>query len=277
MSLISLINRLILWCKHSYSVVLCSSLLFFALLCSSLLFFALLCSSLLLVLINGKLELRCKSVTRQTKRTEASSSCTQARWRILLLRHLRRSTRSPIAHSNHHTHSAARRSYNQQNPMLWGECLSGALYVNDFIAMAKNAGFADPRLLEETPVTLNDDVGKLTGDIRFTSRTYRLFKLDLEPNCEDYGQMVNYLGTIPESPDQFILDDHHIIRKGEDFKVCGNSYKMLHDTRYAPHFAFHGSFDTHHGAFDCSQDSACATPAQSDACCAPSTKTKGCC
>ena len=31
--------------------------------------------------------------------------------------------------------------------MLWGECISGAMYINDFLALARQVGFADPREL----------------------------------------------------------------------------------------------------------------------------------
>ena len=37
--------------------------------------------------------------------------------------------------------------------MLWGECISGALYVNDFLALARRVGFADPRQLHVSPLT----------------------------------------------------------------------------------------------------------------------------
>ena len=37
--------------------------------------------------------------------------------------------------------------------MLWGECISGALYVNDFLALARSVGFADPRELHVRPST----------------------------------------------------------------------------------------------------------------------------
>lgn len=140
----------------------------------------------------------------------------------------------------------------QDDKVLWGECLSGALYWNDFINMAKKVGFNDPRMVEVEDITIeNEDVQKVVGDIKFYSVTYRLFKLPkLEPACEEFGQTVTYKGTIPEMPETFILDDHHMIKKGEKFKVCGNSYSMLHDTRLAPHFDFEGDFSTHYGIFE---------------------------
>ena len=88
------------------------------------------------------------------------------------------------------------------------------------------------------------------GQAKFFSATYRLFKLDgLESACEDYGQAVVYKGTVPEQPDAFALDGHHLIERGKVFPVCGNTWRMLADTRFAPHFDFIGDFGTHYGIF----------------------------
>ncbi len=86
-----------------------------------------------------------------------------------------------------------------QDPVLYGECLSGALYWNDFINLAKEAGFNDPRLVEDRPLTIdNGEIEARIGHIEFFSATYRLFKLDgLESHSEDYGQAVRYNGGIP--------------------------------------------------------------------------------
>ena len=65
------------------------------------------------------------------------------------------------------------------DPVLWGECLSGALYWNDFLNLAKQAGFADPRLVEDRPLSIdNEAIAEMLDPIRFFSATYRLFKLD---------------------------------------------------------------------------------------------------
>ena len=37
---------------------------------------------------------------------------------------------------------------------------------------------------------------------------------------------------------------------GKIFPVCGNTWHMLHDTRFAPHFDFIGDFSTHYGIFE---------------------------
>lgn len=137
------------------------------------------------------------------------------------------------------------------DPVLHGECLSGALYWGDFLKLAKASGFDDPRLVTDRPLGIGDPAiaAKLDGT-QFFSATYRLFKLDgLEPECEDYGQAVVYRGTVPGHERMFVLDKHHEIERGRVFPVCGNSWKMLADTRFAPHFDFIGDFSTHYGVF----------------------------
>jgi len=140
----------------------------------------------------------------------------------------------------------------QKDPVLWGECLSGALYWNDFLNMAKNAGFIDPRVESSAAITVeNKEVEEKVGDLKFFSVTYRLFKLDgLESDCEDYGQSVRYKGSIKGNPASFNLDDHHNFPTGKMMTVCGNTYKMLYETRFKDHFEFFGKWDTHYGIYE---------------------------
>lgn len=139
----------------------------------------------------------------------------------------------------------------RSDPVLYGECLGGALYWNDFLPIAKDAGFQDPRLITSQPIAItNDAVREKLGAAKFFSATYRLFKLEgLEPACEDYGQAVIYRGSIAEQPEMFELDGHHYIERGKVFPVCGNTWRMLADTRFSPHFDFIGDFSTHYGIF----------------------------
>ncbi len=138
-----------------------------------------------------------------------------------------------------------------RDPILYGECLGGALYWNDFLGLARGAGFADPRLVADRPIDITDlRIQKAVHGVRFFSATYRLFKLaGLEVACEDYGQAVVYKGTIPNCAEQFVLDGHHAIDKGRVFPVCGNTFDMLHDTRFGKHFDFIGDKSRHHGIF----------------------------
>ena len=137
------------------------------------------------------------------------------------------------------------------DPELYTECLSGALYCNDFLELAKIAGFTDPRLVTDRPLAIEaPTLRQKVGDIRFFSATYRLFKLDqLEAAGEDYGQTVCYLGHIPHHPDRLVLDKHHIFEAGETKAVSGNTYLMLAESRFAPYFDFHGDTQAHTGMF----------------------------
>ncbi len=137
-----------------------------------------------------------------------------------------------------------------EDPVLYSECLSGALYWNDFLTLAKAAGFADPRLVEDRVLTIeNPEIEAKLGGIGFYSATYRLFKLDLEPACEDYGLSVTYKGTMPNGGTEFVLDKGHVFAAGEEVAVCGNSYRMLAESRFAPYFEFSGDFSSHRGIF----------------------------
>jgi SAM-dependent methyltransferase len=139
----------------------------------------------------------------------------------------------------------------RNDPVLYGECLGGALYWNDFLRLSHQHGFADPRLTTDRPLEITDPLlAARAGNLRFYSATYRLFKITkLETACEDYGQAVIYKGTIPEHPDKYALDKHHDMETGRAFPVCGNTWRMLQDTRFAPHFEFIGNFDRHYGIF----------------------------
>lgn len=138
-----------------------------------------------------------------------------------------------------------------QHPLLYTECLGGALYWNDLVRLAKQAGFLDPRLVTDSPISVsNAELADLIGNVNFYSATYRLFRLDgLEPAFEDYGQAVIYKGTIPEHPNRLDLDKHHRFDTGRVVPVCGNTWRMLDETRFEPHFEFIGDMSAHFGIF----------------------------
>jgi SAM-dependent methyltransferase len=142
----------------------------------------------------------------------------------------------------------------QDDPVLRGECLSGAMYTEDFRRMLAELGCPDHRNVSSFPIKIDDaEVHRRIGMIDFHSRTVRAFKLgDLEDACEDYGQTAVYRGTIAEAPHYFDLDDHHRFFTGKPMLVCGNTAAMLADTRFGRHFDVTGDRTRHFGLFDCS-------------------------
>lgn len=156
----------------------------------------------------------------------------------------------------------------RSDPVLLGECLAGALYIEDFRRLMARAGCADVRKISDSVVPLFDEaiIAKI-GMVAFRSITLRAFKLDLEDRCEDFGQIATYLGTIPNHPHAFDLDDHHHFETGRPLRVCGNSFDMLAATRYAPHFRLSGDKSVHFGLFDCAPAGFSAAPASAANCC----------
>ena len=140
----------------------------------------------------------------------------------------------------------------QRHPVLYGECLGGALYWNDFLRMARGSAFKDPRLVSDRPLEITEPLlAALVGEACFYSATYRLFNIaELEDACEDHGQAVIYKGSIEQAPTRMEFDKHHSIEVGKVFPVCGNTYRMLRQTRFASHFQFIGDFDRHYGLFE---------------------------
>ena len=139
----------------------------------------------------------------------------------------------------------------RQDPILYGECLSGAMYTEDFRRLLLRLGINDYRLLSSRRLTINNaEIEEKVGNIGFYSLTVRAFKLDIEDKCEDHVQVATYLGTIAGQPHQFVLDDHHTFETGRPMLVCGNTAAMVADTRYGKHFRVLGDTSQHFGLFD---------------------------
>nr|VFK15518.1 MAG: Methyltransferase domain-containing protein [Candidatus Kentron sp. LPFa] len=144
----------------------------------------------------------------------------------------------------------------KDDSVLLGECLAGALYMEDFRRLLAEQGCLDYRVVQSQKIEIkNADIEKKIGMVSFDSRTIRAFKLDdLEDICEDYGEVATYKGTIPEHPHSFELDEHHEFITGKPVLVCGNTASMLQNTRYAKHWTVMGNKTVHYGPFDCTSN-----------------------
>ncbi|MGH8562462.1 MAG: methyltransferase domain-containing protein, partial [Nevskiales bacterium] len=90
------------------------------------------------------------------------------------------------------------------DPVLVGECLGGALYIEDFRRLMSEVGCLDARVCKNSRIALNSpEIEARAGHIGFYSMTVRAFKLGLEDRCEDFGQVATYLGTLSEQPRAF--------------------------------------------------------------------------
>ena len=136
------------------------------------------------------------------------------------------------------------------DPVLLGECLSGALYIEDFRRIISRLGCHEYRVVSTKKLELKDsEIENKIGMIDFYSMTLRIFKIDLEDKCEDYGQVAYYQGTLPHSPHHFVLDKHHIFKAKYPVPVCGNTADILSQSRFSKHFRILGDKSRHFGLF----------------------------
>ena len=131
------------------------------------------------------------------------------------------------------------------------EQLGGALYIGDFVRMARRSGFTDPRIVGRHPLALADpDLQLRLGGIVFWAVTFRLFKIsELEDGEEDYGQAALYRGTIAGCAHHFLLDAGNPFETGRARRVGGNTALILRVSRLSPHFKVFGSTARHFGPF----------------------------
>ena len=159
-----------------------------------------------------------------------------------------------------------------EDPVLVGECLAGAMYIEDFRRLLSRLGVPDYRVTSQREIDLmNPEIEAKVGAAKFYSMTVRAFNLaSLEDKCEDYGQMAIYQGTIENAPHSFVLDDHHEFITGKPKLVCGNTAAMISETRLNRHFRVEGNRSVHYGLFSASQVDSYDRPATSttvNSCC----------
>ena len=142
-----------------------------------------------------------------------------------------------------------------EDRVLYGEGISGSLYWNDFLRIAKTVGFRDPRVLgKSTPFTiLSEEILKKVQGRKYYAITARLWKHpEMELTQEDYGYVATYngsfntdtgdVGAVPDcaakdcSP--FHLDADHTFECCVPTPVSGNTYLMLQSSRFSTMFDF---------------------------------------
>jgi arsenite methyltransferase len=124
----------------------------------------------------------------------------------------------------------------KQDPIMYGEGLGGALYLEDFRRLMEEAGFRDVRLVAGSPVDVIDpQLRKLVSNVQFYSCTYRCFKIaTLEGTREDYGQLATYLGGIGE---EFKLDRFFTFPKEKPVRVDRNTAEIIRQSRFHQWFS----------------------------------------
>ena len=139
----------------------------------------------------------------------------------------------------------------RNDPVMVGECLGGALYLEDFRAKMNAAGFSNYvfDVVDEMHV---GDLALETkiGFMSFSSRTVRAIKCDgLEPTEEDFGQYAVYKGGMAEMPRYFDFDENIRFVRNKPRAISGNTAAMLEASRYGKYFDITPR-KAHRGAFN---------------------------
>jgi radical SAM protein with 4Fe4S-binding SPASM domain len=133
---------------------------------------------------------------------------------------------------------------------LWGECISGALTEEAFLAALERAGFYGLSIVKKT-------FWREVEGCRFYSVTVRGYKFEKKAGCTYVGQYAIYLGPL-----KAVIDEEgHLFPRGSPVEVCTDTAAKLSQAPYARSFAIVDG-PAGHVAVD------------GEACCAPGS---GCC
>jgi MoaA/NifB/PqqE/SkfB family radical SAM enzyme/SAM-dependent methyltransferase len=142
----------------------------------------------------------------------------------------------------------------QAHPLLWGECISGALSEEAFVAGLERAGFYGISILKKT-------FWKEVEGYPFYSITVRGFKFEKKGGCAFIGQKAIYAG-----PYKAVMDEEgHLFPRGEAIEVCTDTAVKLAAAPYAGQFTIFRGDGGEVTADEAQLESACCTPKTS--CC----------
>jgi 7,8-dihydro-6-hydroxymethylpterin dimethyltransferase len=112
---------------------------------------------------------------------------------------------------------------------LWGECISGALSEDAFLAAFERAGFYGVSILKKT-------FWREVEGTRFYSVTVRGFKFEKKAGCRYVGQYAVYLG-----PMKAVVDEEgHMFPRGVPIEVCTDTAEKLGAAPYTASFSVVG-------------------------------------
>ena len=109
---------------------------------------------------------------------------------------------------------------------LWGECISGALSEEAFLAALERAGFYGISVLKKT-------LWREVEGSRFYSVTVRGFKFEKKAGCRSIGQYAVYLGPMKSVTDE----EGHLFPRGMPVEVCTDTAAKLAAPPFASSFA----------------------------------------
>ena len=132
-------------------------------------------------------------------------------------------------------------SHLKLNKQLWGECISGALTEDEFMAYLEQAGFYGLQ-------TLSKVFWKEVEGYSFYSVTLRGYKFEKEEGCVYIGQRAVYHG-----PYKAITDEEgHLFPRNEPVEVCTDTAEKLSNPPYTGQFTIFNVNDGNKVPYSCS-------------------------
>jgi len=126
------------------------------------------------------------------------------------------------------------------NKQLWGECISGALTEDEFMAYLEQAGFYGLQ-------TLSKVFWKEVEGYSFYSVTLRGYKFEKEEGCVYIGQRAVYHG-----PYKAITDEEgHLFPRNEPVEVCTDTAEKLSNPPYTGQFTIFNVNDGNNESYSC--------------------------
>ncbi|KAM4636151.1 BLOC-1-related complex subunit 7 isoform 1-T1 [Discoglossus pictus] len=125
----------------------------------------------------------------------------------------------------------------RKNKVLWGECISGALWWKELFQIAEEIGFSPPRLVTASYITVNNkELEDIIGDLKFVSATFRLFKLPQDA-VKEKSQAI-YNGGVTGCEDELQFDANFTFKEGSVVEVDEGLFAILKNSRFADEFLF---------------------------------------
>jgi radical SAM protein with 4Fe4S-binding SPASM domain len=112
------------------------------------------------------------------------------------------------------------------NVHLWGECISGALSEDEFVAELERAGFYGVS-------TLKKQFWREVEGHRFYSVTLRGYKFQKRAGCVYQGHRAVYLGPYVSVTDE----EGHLFPRGQSVEICTDTLAKLSNEPYQGSFA----------------------------------------
>ncbi|MFQ5580628.1 MAG: methyltransferase domain-containing protein [Nitrospiria bacterium] len=137
------------------------------------------------------------------------------------------------------------------NPRLWGECVSGALTEEEYIANLERAGFYGLSIIKK-------DLWKEVEGYRFYSVVIRGYKFEKKAGCNYTGQKAVYLG-----PMQAVVDEEgHLFPRDQEIEVCTDTAAKLQQAPYKSSFVITQGevVSVRESVSGTSEDEACCEP-----------------